>query len=83
MLLQHISQFVIIPLLLKSIFDDLKSLRANTSKMAKKYAHLAKNATTALATKEILTEGIEKLRELYEVSVCTICRFEAQTFRHE
>ena len=51
---------------LSDILDDLKSLRAETSRVAKDFASRANKADTAIEAEELLEEGIATLRELYE-----------------
>ena len=53
---------------LGTIMADLKVLRAETSKMGKEYASKAKNAATAIEAKDMLEEGTEAMKALYNVT---------------
>jgi len=50
---------------LGAIMADLKILRAETSRIGKEYAFKAKNAATAIEAKDMLEEGTEALKGLY------------------
>jgi hypothetical protein len=49
--------------------DELKTLRASTSTIAKSFASKASNATNAIVAKEIMDEAVVELEKLYLNSV--------------
>lgn len=53
---------------LGTIMADLKVLRAETSKVGKEYASKAKNAASAIEAKNMLEEGTEALRAVYNAT---------------
>lgn len=53
---------------LQHILEDLKQLRAHTSRIGKEFASLANNASSSIEAKEILTNGIAALEALYQNS---------------
>ena len=53
---------------LGTIMANLKLLRAETSKIGKEYASKAKNAASAIEAKDMLEEGTEALRALYNAT---------------
>lgn len=63
---------------LGTIMADLKSLRAETSKLGKEYASKAKNAPSAIEAKDTLIEGTEALKELYNATTSPL----AQSMEH-
>lgn len=54
---------------LDSILQELKVLRASTSRIGKDFASRANNASTAVEAKELLTQGMQELEALYEHSL--------------
>ena len=50
---------------LSHIMSEVKTLRSSTSKLAKEYASQASKAASAIEAKDLLEEGTEKLKELY------------------
>lgn len=53
---------------LDDVLNDLRLLRAMTSKIGKEYAAKASSATSSIEAKEILTQGMAELEALYEHS---------------
>ena len=53
---------------LDDVLNDLRLLRAMTSRIGKEYAAKASNATSSIEAKEILTQGMAELEALYEHS---------------
>lgn len=53
---------------LYDVLNDLKTLRMNTSRIAKEYASSANNASSAVEAKEIFANGTAALEQLYLTS---------------
>jgi nucleolar GTP-binding protein len=60
------------------IMADLKSLRAETSRLGKEYASRAKNSPTAIEAKDTLEEGTEALKDLFNATTNPL----AQSMEH-
>lgn len=53
---------------LDGVLRDLKDLRTTTSRTAKEFAARASNASSSIEAKQLLEDGLQELKAIYENS---------------